>query len=130
MALAERVRIPCTRRAAERRGLVVAWRRRRRFGWEVPLGREEPPHAIPPSAPAATPHALDPLVIAALAPTAPGPARLVVVPGSTRSRVDVAVYVLLCFCGPARQPARAGPRPISALSLDSWCHVECIICFF
>ena len=65
MALAERVRIPCTRRAAERRGLVVAWRRRRRFGWEVPLGREEPPHAIPPSAPAATPHALDPLVLAA-----------------------------------------------------------------
>lgn len=53
----------------------MAWRRRRRFGWEVPLGREEPPHAIPPSAPAATPHALDPLVIAALAPTAPGPAR-------------------------------------------------------
>lgn len=75
MALAERVRIPCTRRAAERRGLVVAWRRRRRFGWEVPLGREEPPHAIPPSAPAATPHALDQLVLAALAPTAPGPAR-------------------------------------------------------
>ena len=60
---------------AERRGLVVAWRRRRRFGWEVPLGREEPPHAIPPSAPAATPHALDQLVLAALAPTAPGPAR-------------------------------------------------------
>jgi hypothetical protein len=76
MALAERVRIPFTRRAAERRGLVVAWRRRRRFGWEVPLGREEPPHAIPPSAPAATPHALDQLVLAALAPTAPGLAPL------------------------------------------------------
>lgn len=60
MALAERARIPCTRRAAERSGLVVAWRRRRRFSWEVPIGREEPPHAIPPSAPAATPHALDP----------------------------------------------------------------------
>ena len=68
MALAERVRIPCMRRAAERRGLVVAWRRRRRFDWEVPLG---PLHAIPPSAPAATPHALDQLVLAALAPTAP-----------------------------------------------------------
>ena len=67
MALAERVRIPCMRRAAERRGLVVAWRRRRRFDWEVPLG---PLHAIPPSAPAAT------------------------------------------------------------LTLDGWCHVECIICFF
>jgi hypothetical protein len=100
MALAERVRIPCMRRAAERRGLVVAWRRRRRFGWEVPLGREEPPHAIPPSAPAATPHALDPLVIAALAPTAPGPARLVPAAGSTVARRRRGIRVL--------SPARHG----------------------
>jgi hypothetical protein len=116
MALAERVRIPCMRRAAERRGLVVAWRRRRRFDWEVPLG---PLHAIPPSAPAATPHALDQLVLAALAPTAPRAA------GPAARLIDVVRVLSL-----ARQPARAGPRPISALTLDGWCHVECIICFF
>jgi hypothetical protein len=103
MALAERVRIPCTRRAAERRGLVVAWRRRRRrrrrFGWEVPLGREEPPHAIPPSVPAATPHALDQLVLAALAPTAPGRG-----PAPLRLPARRAVRAL----SPARQPRTSG----------------------